>query len=109
MATRDLRLRVHRECIHEIFITKITFSRQIWQTTKILVLENFRLYGIYGQATRDNTTLYNLMIDTAEVLYAVLYTYVASCLLNDFRGLLSLVVKPAIILLRILTYNSACI
>ena len=43
---RDLKLRIRRECIHEIFITKITFSRQIWQTTKILVLENFRLYGI---------------------------------------------------------------
>ena len=47
LATRDLKLCVRRECIvHEIFITKITFSKQIWQTTKILVFENFRLYGI---------------------------------------------------------------
>ena len=35
-AARDLMLRVHQECIDETFITKITFSRQIWQTTKIL-------------------------------------------------------------------------
>ena len=46
LAMRDLKLHVRQECIHEIFITKITFSRQIWQTRKILVLENYRLYGM---------------------------------------------------------------
>ena len=34
------------ETIHKNFITKITFLGQIQQTTKFLVLESFRLYGI---------------------------------------------------------------
>ena len=35
-----------QQLTHKNFIRKITFSREIWQATKILVLENFRLYGI---------------------------------------------------------------
>ena len=46
----------------------ITFSREIWQTTKILVLKNFRLYGTLNYEIREALTKFaNLVLVTAAI------------------------------------------